>query len=482
MGKKNNNMTIPAGNTHYIHSFQEDALGQSDAVALASLLRKGHVSAQELAQAARKRALLVSPEINAIAFNRPTHSLPKADKSDALFYGIPSFIKDNLAIKNLPTNFGSAAFKAKPEKRHGFYAQQILSTGINVLGKSTLPEFGLNASTEPAHMAPTKNPWHLDFSSGASSGGSAALVASGVVPFAHGNDGGGSIRIPAACCGLVGLKPSRNRHINEAAARSLPINIVSEGILSRTVRDTAYFHVEMQKHYRYTNLPVLPLVTHANKQRLKIGLLTDSITGYSTDSETRQAVLNTAQQLKQAGHYVEEMKFPVSAQFTEDFTLYWGMLSALVKNTGKVMFGRQFNAQKLDNLSLGLAKHYRKSMHKTPLFLYRLRQHAQQFQRPFERYDAYLSPVLAKTTVPLGELDPESDFEVLLDRLTRYASFTPMANIAGTPAISLPAGLTENGLPIGIQLSAALGQEQTLLELAYELEEIQPWAQLYHQK
>jgi len=460
-------MPIKTNEALFTHDYQDDALGVDDAITLTERRRRGEVSIQELAQAARKRAILIDPAINAITFNRPNHTEPKAEKSAGFFYGIPTFVKDNLAVKGLPTSFGSNAFKPKPEKKHGHYTQQLLSTGVNVLGKSSLPEFGLNATTEPAHRDATRNPWHLDYSSGASSGGSAALVAAGVVPFAHGNDGGGSIRIPAACCGLVGLKPSRNRHINELAASALPINIVSEGILSRSVRDTAYFHFEMQKYYRDVNLPALPLVTSPNKQRLKVGLFTDSITGYSTDSETRQTVLKTAKLLELAGHQVEEMKFPVTAQFSEDFSLYWGMLAYIIMHSGKLMFNRQFKAERLDNLSQGLAKYYRKSIHKTPLFLYRLKQQAQQFQNPFEQYDVYLSPVLAKTTRPLGELHPNSEFDTLLDRLMRYASFTPMANIAGTPAVSIPSGLTETGLPIGVQLSAGMGQEQTLLELAY---------------
>jgi len=488
-----------------IHAFQDDALGTKDAVALVQDLRACNVSATELAQAARQRALRVEPSIHAITFNRHNHtrinhappSLSKLSHSrltqtlltqtqdkqakNAMFFqGIPSYIKDNIAVKGLPTSYGSDAFKPKAETRHGAYTKQFLSTGVNVLGKSALPEFGFNASTEPAHTAPTCNPWHLDYSSGASSGGAAALVAAGVVPFAHGNDGGGSIRIPAACCGLVGLKPSRNRHINEFTTKTLPINIVSEGVLTRSVRDTAYFHFELQKHYRNTNLPLLPLVTSPNKQRLKIGLVTDSVTGFSSDTDTRESVLKTARLLEEAGHNVKEIKLPVSAQFAEDFGLYWGMLSFLVKKTAKQLFNRSFNPELLDPFSHGLANHYFKHIHKTPAFLFRLKQQAQVFKKQFEQLDVVLSPVLAQTTRPLGELHPNTPYDILFERLTRYASFTPIANVAGTPAISLPMGMSRDGLPIGIQLASNLGQEQILLELAYELEEAQPWQHLHN--
>lgn len=478
--KTNDSAILNNNNPNSAHCFRDDALGKYDAVGLCKELKKGSVSIQELAQTARKRALMVDPKINAVTFNRDHHSLPNTNKGTAFFYGVPTYVKDNVAIKGLPTSFGSAAIKPKKETKHGYYAKQFLSSGVNVLGKSSLPEFGFNATTEPAHKDATRNPWNLGYSSGASSGGSAALVTAGVVPFAHGNDGGGSIRIPAACCGLVGLKPSRDRHINELAARGLPINIVSEGILSRSVRDTAYFHYEIQKHYRNPNLPALPLVTSPNKKRLRIGLFTDSVTGFSTDPDTRAAVIKTAKILENAGHHVEEMRFPVKAQFAEDFSLYWGMLSFLVKQSAKLTFSTGFTPSAMDNLSHGLAAHYQQHIYKTPIFLYRLKQAALQFTSQFEVYDAYLSPVLAQTTRPLGELHPSTDFDELLMRLMRYASFTPMANIAGTPAISLPADMSSKGLPIGVQLASGLGQEQTLLELAYELEEIQPWPHLFN--
>ncbi|MFV1873990.1 MAG: amidase [Oleiphilus sp.] len=467
------------------HTFCDDALKMDDAVSLASRIAKGEISTLELAQAALSRSKKINPAIWAANFLVDESDLEQQvlasqavnnhhDRAN-FFSGIPSFLKDNVAFKGMPTSFGSNAFPPKLEKKTSPYATHFQSLGMTIIGKSSLPEFGFNASTEPAHSPATRNPWNLAYTSGASSGGSAALVASGVVPFAHGNDGGGSIRIPAACCGLVGLKPSRDRHINDHAARSMPINIVSEGIVSRSVRDMAYYHFELEKRYQNANLPPLPLVKQAGEKRLRIGCYTDSITGYSTDKDTREACLRTAEKLAKAGHQVEEMRFPVSAQFPDDFSMYWGMLAYMVKKTGKFTINRHFNAKKLDLLSLGLAQHFRKNAHKTPFMLARLKKHGLMFQQPFDTYDAFLSPVIAQAPRPLGELSPTQTFDSLFDRLMRYASFTPMANIAGTPAISIPAGQTAQGVPIGIQLSAAKGREQRLLELAFELEEIQPW-------
>ena len=311
-----------ASDKSFCHAFLDDVLGTEDAVSLAQKLKQGSLSSKELADAALMRAKMVDPIICAVNYliddqtlldNLLARQNTSYQQRDQFFFeGIPSFLKDNVAVRGMPTSFGTDAFPPKIENKMGPYAKQFSSLGLNIIGKSSLPEFGFNASTEPAHKPATRNPWNLSYSSGASSGGSAALVAAGVVPFAHGNDGGGSIRIPAACCGLVGLKPSRGRHINEYAARGLPVNIVSEGIVSRSVRDTAYYHFEAQKVYQNPKLPPLPLITEPGKKRLRIGCFIDSITGYSTDKDTRDACLKTAGLLAKAGHQVEELRFPVS--------------------------------------------------------------------------------------------------------------------------------------------------------------------------
>lgn len=480
--------TNTASTSQFRHAFKDDLLGSDDAVALVEKLKRHEFSSDMLAKAAIARAKAINPSICAINYliddslvdealtlNKHKKSQKEQTHNELFFQGIPSFLKDNIAYKGMPSSFGTNAFPPKIDKKHSPYTQQFCATGLRILGKSSLPEFGFNASTEPAHKEATKNPWNINFSSGASSGGSAALVAAGVVPFAHGNDGGGSIRIPAACCGLVGLKPSRGRHINEHIARALPVNIVSEGIVSRSVRDTAYYHFEAQKIYQNPKLPPIPLITEPSKKRLRIGCFIDSITGFSTDRETRNACLKTAEVLAKAGHQVEEIRFPVSAQFSDDFSMYWGMLAYMVKKTGKLALSKEFDKHKLDALSIGLAKYYRKNMHKTPFMISRLKKHAVQFQTSFDTYDLYLSPVTSQSPRPLGELSPTQSFDSLFDRLMRYASFTPMANVAGTPAISIPAGQTFDGVPIGVQLAARYGDEKTLLKIAYELEALQPW-------
>lgn len=460
------------------HSFANDALGYSDACELNQRLRARDVSAQELAEAAILRAQATGNALNAIDFERFDAAKQSGFNPDHFFSGIPTFIKDNLPVKAFPTGFGSAAVRARTEKRHDPYARQFAQLGFTILGKSSLPEFGFNATTEPEHKAATVNPWHLDYSAGASSGGAGALVASGVVPLAHGNDGGGSIRIPAACCGLVGLKPSRGRHVNSMAAKALPINIVSEGVLTRSVRDTAQFHFEAEKHYRNKRLAPLPLVQLPGERRLKIGLIMDAPGSEGSDDETRDAVFEAARAFQRLGHDVREIRYPVAEAFGDDFALYWAMMAFLVKQGGKVAFGGAFQAEQLDGLSHGLATFYAKRALKTPFALLRLRKYGKEILNTFSKVDLVLSPVLSRLPPALGHLSPTVEFEELFERLRNYVGFTPLANVSGAPAISLPAGLSKQGLPQSIQLMAALGNEALLLETALEWERARPWALL----
>lgn len=463
-----------------VHAFTDDVLADLDATAIADRIRRGDISALEAAEAAIARARRLQPLINAIeleTFESALRAAREAGPGQGAFAGVPTFIKDNTDVQGLPTRQGSAAIPARPAPATGAYARQLLSTGLNVLGKSTLPEFGFNASTEFMHRAPTRNPWHTDFSSGASSGGAAALVAAGVVPIAHANDGGGSIRIPAAACGLVGLKPTRDRHLNAESVQSLPVNIVSEGVVTRSVRDTANYMAAIEQYWRNPKLKPVGRVEGPGTRRLRIGLVVDSITGPS-DAETRATVLETARLLQSLGHDVFEIPLPIDEQFADDFSIYWGMLSFLVSTFGKQVIHPDFDKRKLDNLSVGLAALYRKNLLKTPFVLYRLKKLAQRYAATFDTLDVVLSPVLAHTTPELGHLSPAQDFDALFERLTRYVAFTPLNNAAGGPALSLPMGASAQGLPIAVHLSANHGDERTLLELAFELEAAKPFRRI----
>ncbi|TNE80430.1 MAG: amidase [Gammaproteobacteria bacterium] len=471
-----------------INTFTNDALGADDATALAERIRSRDVSVTEVTQAAIDRAHHLEPASNGIAFQAFDQALAAARQQDGhgsaprpgFFAGVPTFIKDNTDIKGLPTRHGSAAVPHHVADHTSPFALQLLDQGFICLGKSTLPEFGFNATTESMDGAATRNPWNPAFSSGASSGGAAALVASGVVPVAHANDGGGSIRIPAACCGLVGLKSSRGRLVDNEAAKSLPINILADGIVSRSVRDTANFMAQAEHFRRPNKLPPVGQVDGPSGQKLRIGLIIDSITGHPTDSATRQAVENTARTLEKLGHSVEPVTIPVAQSFPEDFALYWAMLAFGVRANGHKLIHPDFDKRKVDDLTRGLSGKFKKSFYRLPAALWRLNRSRVDYGRAMEGYDAVLTPVLGQTTPPLGHLSPEVPFDVLFDRLTRYVSFTPVANATGAPAIAVPAGLSDEKLPLSVQFMAPYGMERTLLELAYTLECESPWPQLFN--
>lgn len=458
------------------HMFCDDALDDHDAVAIADLVRRGQLGGAEVAAAARSRTLRADPRLRGTAF-LAEEPLLSAD-TEAPLFGVPTYVKDNTDVAGMPTNHGTAAFTAHPAHKHGRFTRQFLSTGMTVLGKSRMPEFGLNGSTEFAAAEPTRNPWHTDYTPGGSSGGAAAMVAAGVVPIAHGNDGGGSIRIPAAACGLVGLKLTRGRHINGEQAQAIPINVISEGVLTRSVRDTAAYLAAIEQYWRNPKLPPVGLIEGPTHRRMRIGVLTDSVTGTKTCPQTRRVLTDTATRLERMGHHVELIAAPVTSSFADDFTIYLGMLSFMLSSLGKLAFDRHFEPNRLDGFTVGLGRCYRRNMLRTPTVLHRLSQVSRAYAAVFDHHDAVLSPVLIHATPLLGQLSPNVPFDELIQRLHACAGFTPLHNIAGSPAISLPLGTSEQGLPIGLQLWAAHGDERTLLELAYSLEAEKPWPRI----
>ena len=461
------------------HAFCDDALGESDATEVAERIAAGEISAVEAIHAAIARARSIQPRLYPLQvtdFERAirTAAAPKR----GAFAGVPTAVKDNCAVRGLPTGFGSASYRPGRARRNGDFIDQFLATGAIPIGKSRLPEFGLDATTEFGHAEPVRNPWDPTYSAGGSSGGAAALVAAGVLPFAHGNDGAGSIRIPAAACGLVGLKPTRGRTVAELNERRMPIRIVSQGVLTRTVRDTARFYAAAETYRRNQRLPPIGSVTAPGVRRLRIGLIVDSLPGIHTDAETCASVLATADLLTELGHRVEPAELPVGADFLGDFTLYWAMLTSLLLLQGRRAFGTSFDRERTENLTRGLAVIYRRRARETPAALYRLRQVRHAYAAMFDRHDVVLSPVLAHTTPELGYLSPAIDADTLMDRLIRYVAFTPLNNAAGSPALALPLHRTVNGLPLASHFSARHGDERTLLQLGYELEAARPWARI----
>lgn len=459
-----------------VHAFRDDALGEHDAVGLAEAIRRGEVSAAEVARDAAERVRTVEARLHAVQvhIDVPAH----ATAAGGAFAGVPTFVKDNTDYTGLPTGHGSAAFTPQPARRHAPFTRQFLSSGVTVLGKTRLPEFGFSPTTEYEGAEPVRNPWNTGYSAGGSSGGSAALVASGAVPIAHANDGGGSIRIPAACCGLVGLKPTRRRVVANAQSRQLPLDLVSDGIVSRSVRDTAAFLAAAETYWRNPKLPPLGLVEGPSERRLRIGFLLDSPNGVPSDSTTREAVADTVARLERLGHTVEPVEPAIDPRFTEDFLTYWGMLSFLLGVTGRTL-GAEFDRSGMDALSRGLRESYLQNWRRTPAVLRRLKRTREAYAAAFRGLDLVLSPVLAHTTPPIGHLSPAVPYPTLIERILAYVAFTPLDNVVGTPSISVPAtSATEHGLPVGVMFSGRPGSERTLLELAFELEADRPFRRI----
>ncbi|MEW2414469.1 amidase [Streptomyces sp. NPDC046866] len=465
-----------------VHAFRDDALGEHDAVGLAAAIRRGEVSAAEAARDAAERVRAVEGRLNAVQVRiddpAPTRPHARAAAAGGAFAGVPTFVKDNTDYAGLPTGHGSAAFRPRPAPRHAPFTRQFLSSGVTVLGKTRLPEFGFSPSTEYEGAEPVRNPWHTGHSAGGSSGGSAALVAAGAVPIAHANDGGGSIRIPAACCGLVGLKPTRGRVVANAQSRRLPLDIVSDGIVSRSVRDAAAFLAAAEAYRRNPHLPPVGRMEGPSGGRLRIGFLLDSPNGVRSDEATRAAVDRTAATLQRLGHTVEPVELAVDPRFTDDFLTYWGMLSFLLGATGRTL-GADFDRRRMDGLSRGLREAYLDGWRRTPGVLRRLKRTREAYAASFRGLDLVLSPVLAHTTPPLGHLSPTVPYAALIERILAYVAFTPVNNVVGTPSISVPApGATEEGLPIGVMFSGRPGGERQLLEIAFQLEADRPFRRI----
>ena len=462
-----------------VHAFGDDALGELDAVGLADAIRAGRVGRAEVIEAAIARTEAVNPALNGLAFEAFQQARETAadGATGAFFAGVPTFIKDNVDVAGQPTMRGSDAWVPRAAVADGEFTRLYLATGPVSLGKTQLSEFGFSAAAEHPRLGPVRNPWNTDHTAGASSSGSGAFVAAGAVPIAHANDGGGSIRIPAACNGLVGLKPSRGRLPLDPDLRRMPVAIVTNGVVTRSVRDTAAFYREAERGWRNPKLAPIGDVVRPGRQRLRIAVLTRSVQR-DCSPEVRELTLKSASVLEELGHRVEHIdQPPVPETFPDDFVLYWGLLALGMARGGRRAFGDTFDRTRLDGLTLGLARHATRNLHRLPLAITRLRRVHRHSAKFFATYDAVLTPTLADATPRVGYLAP-TDYQQVIDRLMEWVSYTPLQNVTGEPAISLPLAQSADGMPVGMMLSADLGQESLLLELAYELEEARPWPRI----
>lgn len=487
----------------YVRHMDFDEYRGYDATGLAKLVAEKQVSAKELLTAAQERVDAVNPEINAIVRDVP------AQPSDDLcgpFAGVPFLIKDlDQDYKGLPTSAGSRALMSAPAAEHATVVQRWIDAGLVIFGKTNTPEFGTKGITEPVAWGPTRNPWDLTRTPGGSSGGSAAAVAAGIVPCAGANDGGGSIRIPAACCGLVGLKAGRGLTPMGPATGESMHGAGVQGVVSRTVRDTAAMLDVISGGEPWgPYVPGMPAESFAScvgsdPGQLRIGLRVPSAINPAPDPEAAAAVEAAAEALTELGHHVEELpRAPFDdAELAKDFLLEWFVYVGWEVAEAKRLTGAgdaSFERDTLVMAALGRAT----SGVDYVAAVERRHAHTRRLSTFFESYDLLLTPSLATPPPTIGEFDlpvaVQHGVDALIKtrtaRLLRYTGivddmvdknlgwipYTQLANLTGRPAISLPLHSTAAGLPFGVQFVAPLGGESRLLKLAAQLEQALPWA------
>ncbi|MCP4037183.1 MAG: amidase [bacterium] len=457
----------------------EEYIGH-DAVDLAERIRSGEVHASDVVELAIRATETANPKINAVVESTYDGARKRAEGPiQGAFAGVPIFVKDTDSLAGVPTRMGSRAMPEVPAKRSSPFVEKILlPLGFVPVGKSTLPEFGLTGTTEPLLTGATRNPWNLEHSPGGSSGGSGALVASGVLPLSHANDGGGSIRIPAAFCGLVGLKCSRGRLPGLEGAKFIPVDIGAQGVLTRSVRDTATFFAAAEKLHP-TRLPPIGHVEGPSSQRLRVGYFTEGPGGEQCEPDVQRAVIDAANQLAGLGHEVEEIPNPFDASLLDDFFLFWGFMPFALRLTGRLVMGSGFRFGEVDEWTRGIARYFARNLLRAPGAITRLRRSHRAIDHAFAAHDLLLSPVLTRPPLPLGTISPTDPFEEVFETLKPIASFTPYQNAMGTPALSLPVGVGEGNLPRAVHVMAPFGMERRLLEIAHEFEQARPWAQHY---
>lgn len=474
-----------------------------DATGLAKLVADKQIRATELLSLAQERAAAVNPRINAIVRDVPA---APPDTLTGPFAGVPFLIKDLAQdYAGLPTSNGSRSLRAIPAAEHATIVQRWIDAGLVIFGKTNLPEFGAKGISEPELWGPARNPWNLGRTPGGSSGGSAAAVAAGIVPCAGANDGGGSIRIPAACCGLVGLKPGRGLTPMGPANGEAMHGSAVQGVVSRTVRDTAGMLDVIaggEPFGPYTPAPAesaYAAVVGQDPGRLRIGVRVPSAITPTPDREAYAAVEKTVQALTDLGHHVEELpQAPFDdAELARDFLLTWFVYLAWEVAEAKRLSGAGDDAFERDTLIMAALGRATSSVDYVDA-VQRRHEHTRRLSTFFDDYDLLLTPTLATPPPRIGEFDMPASVQRAADvllktrtaKLLRYTNivddmvdknlgwvpYTQLANLTGRPAISLPLHWTADGLPLGVQFVAPLAGETLLLKLAGQLEAALPWA------
>jgi amidase len=455
---------------------------------LAARVRGGELSARELVQASLDRIAAIDGELNAFIELDAERALAAADRiepgDERPFAGVPIAIKGNVPVEGLCMNFASKFLQGHRPGHSAYLVRRLRDAGFVVVGTTNLPEFGILPTTEPRHTGATRNPWDTSRTPGGSSGGSAAAVASGMVPIAHGNDGGGSIRIPAACTGLVGLKTSRGR-ISRGPDMGDSF-LACDGVLSRTVVETAQL-LDVLAGYEVGDATWAPRPAEAystsvrrDPGRLRIAMTASNPLDVDVDPECVRGMHQAAELLASLGHEVEEAAPSMPGR--DALSLFVGVFGPLVSlgiGYGEFLAGRAPADDEIEPLSRAL---YEQSQSVSSVgylgAVAQLQALARGLVAFFASYDLLLTPGLAERPLAIGDCnglgeDPMAD----LARSGRFTPFTALFNITGQPAISIPIGFGEDNLPTAVQLVGKPLGEDTLLQVASQVEAARPWAQ-----
>jgi amidase len=465
-----------------------------DGLGLAELVRRRQVTAAELVEAAIERLERHNPTLNAVVYKaydlarRMAATQPRPGTGGPL-QGVPMLLKDISGdCEGMPSTVGCRGLQdASPSDHDSVQVARFKAAGLIPLGKTNTPEWGLLPTTEPLFYGPTNNPWDTQRSPGGSSGGAAAAVAAGIVPIAHANDGGGSIRMPASACGLVGLKPTRGRISWGPTLGEAIDGFVCEHVVTRTVRDCAavldatagpspgdpYWAEPPQRPY-LNELAARP-------SRLRIAYWTEGLMGNAVHADCQHAVRAAAQLCADLGHEVAEAtpKPDLSALLGAWKTTYFANCQLLVDVGSALLFGKSLTRDDVEPLTWATAERARTfSALDYQVAAFVRQQEARDIGRFHEHYDVWLTPTLAEPPVRTGTLSGAmTDVDADWGKIAAYMSSCCVANATGQPSMSLPLHWNAQGLPIGAMFTAACGNESVLFQLAAQLEEAQPWIQ-----
>lgn len=453
-----------------------------DATETASLIRRGDLHPREAVAATLERIDSIDPPINAVVTRFDERAIEAAailEDRQQPFFGVPFLLKESAAMEGVPATAASAFLRDRVAKADSELVRRYRTSGLVAAGKTNMPEFGILGTTEPALFGPTRNPWNLGRTAGGSSGGAAAAVAAGIVPVAHGGDSGGSIRIPASCCGVIGLKPTRGRTPRPPGTD--PGGLSAEHVITRSLRDCAALLDATAGPFG--GGPWCPppegsfaeAVTRGSTP-LRIAFTHESPLGFDVHEDCRDAVLDAAALCEELGHEIEEAAPDLGgARLFEAFDLIW--MSELASWILGVATAGELDPAQVEPLTWAIVEVGRKRT-------------AAEYQRGLagaqvaaataasfhEHYDVWLTPTLSMPPVELGWFDqPPYDPLRAYRRDAEFCAFTPVANMTGQPAMSVPLSWNDEGLPVGVQLTAASGDEETLFDLAGQLETARPW-------